>query len=396
MTETEKQTRKIGRLIIKVISGSTSFGLNTPKSDVDIRGVYVLPWKERLRNDIGEQVADPKNDEVYWEITKFLRELAKANPQAMEILYSPDKCIIEGKEYLEKIRKEMNFITSRCSKTFTEYAKGQIHRARSLNKKIANPQFAIKPKVLDFCYVVTPDATAIPVKEWLKTHSGDDYGADQKWYALSKINHVDMGYAIYGQPKSERDVPGLNEHEWRWAYGIVKNEETSGDIHLQTIPKGKKMIAVMVYNRNAYSKACKEHAQYTVWENVRNPERYESTIAHGQGYDAKNMMHCIRLLFTARDIARLGTVVVNRHDERDFLLNIKNGGWKYDDAVAYADNLVNEVIELFSHSGITNHEYTDREIDDYAISFVEYVERRESNPFRRLVRLLRRLVRKDA
>jgi len=31
----------------------------------------------------------------------------------------------------------------------------------------------------------------------------------------------------------------------------------------------------------------------------RNPARYASTQAHGQGYDAKNLMHTIRLLETA-------------------------------------------------------------------------------------------------
>ena len=54
MTETEQKVRKIGTLIIKVISGSTSFGLNTPTSDIDIRGVYILPWEDRLRQDIGD------------------------------------------------------------------------------------------------------------------------------------------------------------------------------------------------------------------------------------------------------------------------------------------------------------------------------------------------------
>lgn len=386
MTETEKKVREAGTLIIKIITGSTAFGLNTPKSDVDIRGVYVLPWKDRLRQDVGDQISDEKNDETYWEITKFFRELAKANPQALEMLYSADDCILEGKEYLLKIRNEMGFITRHCEKTFLEYAKGQIARARGLNKKIANPQFADPPKILDFCYVSMPNATAVPVKEWLKTHKDDEFGDDQKWYALAKIDHIDMGYAIFGQPKSERDVPELNEHEWRWAYGIVKNEEKSGDIQLLSIPKGKKMLAFMFFNRNAYSKACKEHAQYKKWEVERNPERYETTIAHGQGYDAKNMMHCIRLLYTARDIAIMHKVIVSRKAEREFLLNIKRGGWKYDDILEYAESQVSQVSKLFASSGLPDKEYTDREIDDYTIEFIDYVYEHEESIVKRIGR----------
>ena len=198
-TETEKKVRAAGTLVFKVISGSTSFGLNTPTSDIDIRGVYVLPWTDRIRQDVGDQIADATNDETYWEITKFFRELARANPQALEMLYSPDNCILEGKEYLEKIREEMDFVTRRCEKTFVEYAKGQINRARGMNKKVFNPQAANPPKILDFCYVPMPNGTAVPVKEWLKTHENDEYGSDQKWYSVAAIDHIDMGFAIYGQ-----------------------------------------------------------------------------------------------------------------------------------------------------------------------------------------------------
>lgn len=389
-SETEKKVRATGTLVFKVISGSTSFGLNTPTSDIDIRGVYILPWEDRIRQDAVDQIADGTNDETYWEISKFFYELSKANPQALEMLYSPDECILEGKEYLYKIRAEMNFVTRRCEKTFVEYAKGQIARARGLNKKVFNPQAAFAPKVLDFCYVAMPNGTAAPVKEWLKTHENDDYGSDQKWYSLAAIDHIDMGYAIYGQPKTERDVQGLAEHEWRWAYGIVRDENTSGDIQLNSIPKGKPVLAFMFYNKNAYSKACKEHAEFKEWEKKRNPERYETTLAHGQGYDAKNMMHCIRLLFTARDIAMTHRVVVSRKNERDFLLNIKQGGWSYDDALSYAEKLVSEVTTLFANSGLRTTDFTVREVDDYLIKFIHFVEQRESTFGRRIAKFFRR------
>lgn len=388
-SETEKKVRATGTLVFKVISGSTSFGLNTPTSDIDIRGVYILPWEDRIRQDAVDQIADGTNDETYWEISKFFYELSKANPQALEMLYSPDECILEGKEYLYKIRAEMNFVTRRCEKTFVEYAKGQIARARGLNKKVFNPQAAFAPKVLDFCYVAMPNGTAAPVKEWLKTHENDDYGSDQKWYSLAAIDHIDMGYAIYGQPKAERDVQGLTEHEWRWAYGIVRDENTSGDIQLNSIPKGKPVLAFMFYNKNAYSKACKEHAEFKEWEKKRNPERYETTLAHGQGYDAKNMMHCIRLLFTARDIAMTHRVVVSRKNERDFLLNIKQGGWSYDDALSYAEKLVSEVTTLFANSGLRTTDFTVREVDDYLIKFIHFVEQRESSFGRRIAKFFR-------
>ena len=109
MTETEKKVRETGTLVVKCVVGSQAFGLATPTSDIDIRGVYVLPYKEWLRREPALQIADEKNNEVYWEVTKFIKELAKFNAQALDLLYSPDHCIIEGKVFLEKLRGKIPF-----------------------------------------------------------------------------------------------------------------------------------------------------------------------------------------------------------------------------------------------------------------------------------------------
>jgi len=73
----------------RCIVGSTAYGLATETSDVDRRGFYLPPadleWSLagvplQLEND---------NEEVYWELEKFLRLALKANPNALECLYSP-------------------------------------------------------------------------------------------------------------------------------------------------------------------------------------------------------------------------------------------------------------------------------------------------------------------
>ena len=73
----------------RCVVGSRAYGLATETSDVDGRGSYLPPadieWSlagvpEQLEND---------NEEVYWEVEKFLRLALKANPNALECLYSP-------------------------------------------------------------------------------------------------------------------------------------------------------------------------------------------------------------------------------------------------------------------------------------------------------------------
>lgn len=387
MSDTERRVHEHGVLIAKVVAGSQSFGLDGPESDVDIHGVYIAGPMEWLRHDFSDQIADEQNNEVYWEITKFLRELNSANPQALEMLYAPDKCILEGKWFFKWLLERYNFLTKRCDKSFCEYARGQVNRATGLNKKVFKPKPEGTPKVLDYCYVFDMESGhAVPVKEWLvKYHSNDDYGPDQKWYSLAAIDHLDMGYALYGQPMDKRhSFSGEPEHEWRWAYGIVRDEDESMDIQLNSIPKGQPVLGMMFFNRNAFSKECKERAQYRDWVKKRNPERYNQTIQHGQGYDAKNMMHCVRLLQTAYGIAKDHTVPVYRGDtnlsneivmeankhpypnDREFLLGIKRGEWTFDEIIHYIDELGKVVSEEFAKSNLPENSYSPAEMDELA------------------------------
>lgn len=352
------ELKKTGWIIIECIVGSTSFGLNTEQSDVDVRGVYMLPMEERIKFNAEDQVADEMNNNVYWEVGKFIQLLNKANPSSLELLHSPDRCILKGKPWLEFFRKT-DFLTMQCQDTFVKYAQSQMQRAYGLNKKVFDPQPEEAPKVLDYCYVLgvssgCPSGGAKKLKEWLATQPY--YANDQKWYALAAIDHVDMLYSLYRQlnnnVKTSAEDRSQPEHLWRWAYGVVRDEQTSNDIQLQSIPKGISPVGFLFFNRNAYSRDCTKHTQYWDWVAKRNDVRYENTIKQGKGYDAKNMMHCIRLLMTAKDIAKRHELTVDRTADREYLFKIKNGEFTYDEIVRIGNELVDEVNRLFETSGL--------------------------------------------
>jgi len=82
--------------------------------------------------------------------------------------------------------------------------------------------------------------------------------------------------------------------------GIVSGNDAD-EVQLSPIPKGLEPIAVMNFNKDGYSTYCKEYKEFKEWEEKRNTERYESTLAHGKNYDAKNMMHTFRLLNMAEE-----------------------------------------------------------------------------------------------
>ena len=109
-------------------------------------------------------------------------------------------------------------------------------------------------------------------------------------------------------------------------------------------------MATLFFNKNAYSHDCSEHTKYWRWVRERNDSRYEETLKHGKGYDAKNTMHCIRLLMTAKELAETGKVRVDRSADREFLLGIKAGKYSYEEMMALSDKLVKETEEAFEKS----------------------------------------------
>lgn len=80
-------------IILEGVTGSTAYGLATQNSDIDIKGVYLLPTKEILSIGFDPQHTtkdhtDP--DWVYHEVGKFMKLVIAGNPTVTELLYLDD------------------------------------------------------------------------------------------------------------------------------------------------------------------------------------------------------------------------------------------------------------------------------------------------------------------
>ena len=137
-------------ILFEVISGSKSFGLNTPTSDTDIKGVFYLPKEQFYGLEYIPQISNATNDEVYYEIGRFVELLLKNNSNILEILASPEDCILYKHPLMERLKIE-NFLSKLCKDSFAGYAVTQIKKARGLNKKIVNPMAKEKPVGFLFC-----------------------------------------------------------------------------------------------------------------------------------------------------------------------------------------------------------------------------------------------------
>lgn len=321
-------------LLLRCISGSRAQQLHTPASDTDIKGIFVLPEKELFGLTYTPQLANETNDEVYFEIGRFIDLLSKNNPNIMELLSTPPASVLFRHPLMELIHPE-DFLSKLCKDTFAGYAASQIRKAKGLNKKINRPMQVERKTVLDFCYVIEGNGS-IPVQQWL-----DKKGLRQEECGLTNIPHFRDVYLLFHQSQLQHGER-LN--------GIISGENAN-DVQLSPIEKEKGSIATMSFNKDGYSIYCKEYSEYWEWVEKRNDERYNNTLAHGKNYDAKNMMHTFRLLCMAEEIALEKKVIVQRHD-RDFLLSIKRGEFEYDDLLKMVEEKLAGIDEVYKHADL--------------------------------------------
>ncbi|RZK41764.1 MAG: nucleotidyltransferase [Hymenobacter sp.] len=322
-------------ILFEAISGSRAYGTNLPHSDTDLKGVFLLPEKDFFGLTYAPQVANKTNDEVFYELRRFVELLLKNNPTALELLGTPADCVLYKHLLFDQFQPQA-FLSKLCRQSFAEYAVAQIRKAKGLNKKINHPEPPGRKAVLDFCYV-TVGAGAQPAEVWLRRQ-----GLTAAQCGLANVPHLTDLYALFVDRTPAQSL-GYR--------GLVRNPDTSQDVQLSAVPKGEEPVAYLSFNRNGYSTYCRVFREYWEWVVKRNAERYANTVQHGKNYDAKNMLHVFRLLQMAEEIALTGKIQVRRPN-REFLLQIRRGEFEYAELVAEAKQLVARVDVAFVGSAL--------------------------------------------
>ncbi|XOV66322.1 MAG: DNA polymerase beta superfamily protein [Fluviicola sp.] len=327
---TLEELQNSGYILFESTNGSRAYGLHTPASDWDIRGVFVLPKDQYYGLNYVSQISNESNDIVYYELQKFVELCLGNNPNILELLNVPKDCIRYKHSLFDKFTMDM-FLSKKCEKSFTNYAYAQIKKSRGLEKKIVNPVDKERKSILDFCHVYD-EAKTHELKEFLQQKR-----IKQENCGLRKLPHLRNCYALH--------------HSVSIPYKGIMKKENSNEIAVSKVPKGEETLALLHFNKDGYSTYCKKYREYWDWVEKRNEDRYNTTLSHGKNYDSKNMMHTFRLLHMAREIAKEGRVNVRRED-REFLLSIKNGEYEYEDLVAQAESQKLALVELFEASDL--------------------------------------------
>ncbi|MEK4006460.1 nucleotidyltransferase domain-containing protein [Paenibacillus sp. FSL H3-0333] len=123
------------RLILKMYSGSISYGTNTPESDEDYRGICVPPTNYLLGLEQFEQKERKEPDEVIYSLKKFIKLALENNPNIIDALFVNEKHIIFINDYgKELINIRDQFLSKRVYKTYGGYAVAQLKKLTSVDK----------------------------------------------------------------------------------------------------------------------------------------------------------------------------------------------------------------------------------------------------------------------
>ena len=289
---THEYLEKNGLILFETIIGSQAYGTQTPTSDVDKKFVYILPEDCILGTGYIEQL-NVNKDYVGWEIRRFLELMASNNPTVLELLNSPEDCIITKHPMFDLILEQKDkFITKVCKNSFGGYAVQQIKKAKGLNKKQNWEKDKVTRKdVLDFVYVIKGEKS-IPWKKWNKDkESPDGKLYEEKFCGVVNVPNARDLYVVYfdydaNNCFNERIPEHMREaskawrkeegHSMGYGYkGLVKTGEganvaESNQLRLSSIPKGQTPICNIIYNKDSYSTHCKDYKAYEEWLENRN------------------------------------------------------------------------------------------------------------------------------
>ncbi len=281
------------RTILLVKHGSHAYGLNTPTSDLDVKGVCIKPadcyfgFLKRFEQAELMVSKGHEQDRVVYSLEKFASLAADCNPNIIEVLHVADEDVLKVDAFGERLRGMRDaFLSKKAKFAFSGYAHAQLKRIKTHRAWLLDPPKA-PPSRKDSGL---PEGTKVSASE-------------------------------------------LGSFESLMSKGVEME-----------MPKD---VMTLFVRERAYQSALAHWKQFESWKATRNPARAALEAAHG--YDTKHGMHLIRLMRMCRELLTTGKVIVKRPD-REELLAVRNGERSYDALLEEAERIEAECDVLYQTS----------------------------------------------
>ncbi|WP_170113033.1 DNA polymerase beta superfamily protein [Ahniella affigens] len=328
LTLSDLRTSARDQVLFECVAGSRAYGTATADSDTDLRGVFIQPADAFV--DLSppqDLVADERHNEVYFSLRRLLELLGQANPNVLELLYMPDDCVrMLHPVYRSLLAVRSAFITRQCIDTHVGYAFSQVKKAKGQHKWINQPQAEAPPRPESYCQVLlkerwwptdgSPPARPVPLSNSAlnlrECHAAGLEGAAD-WYRLYHIGP---------------DATGVFQGEQVQTASISLAQERT------------QFVGLLQFNQRAFEQAKNDHKHYWIWRAERNEARWRQQERGELDFDAKNMMHTLRLLMSARAMINEGQPRVRfAGAELEELRAVRAGQLRYAEIMQRAESL---------------------------------------------------------
>lgn len=325
--------------IFLTVAGSQAHGTARESSDLDLRGVCVAPLPIRLSlfsafeqhegpppEGLARLVSRERAEAecVIFDVAKFVRLCANANPNALEILFAdPRDWLLDTPAWRRLYDQRHAFLSKKVQQTFLGYALAQLQRIEIHRAWLLHPP-AQKPCREDF---------GLPADGG--TLSRDDQNRIEQSIA-EKLRRY--GIDDIEMPRPARIA--LAERLAALTRDLLSASEADLEARMRAVAtRGLRLPPEVVSALNAerrYRAAMKRWDSYQTWQAQRNPARAELERAHG--YDTKHAMHLIRLMRMGLEALEQGDLFVRRRDA-DELAAIRDGAMPFEQLLASAGEL---------------------------------------------------------
>lgn len=287
-------------IILLTLGGSLAYGTNLETkdyvSDIDLRGIRLNSMSEVLTMNCDDKPFEEKDlDVVIYPLKQMITLLSKCNPNTIELLGTKKEHLLFLSKEGKILRDNSNlFLSQQAGLSFSGYATAQLRR---LENALASGEYPQGKKEEHILKAMQNKLTIL--QDRLCTENGNKFalyiadsmkeGFDKEVYMNVNLNNVPF-------------------RDFKEIYG-----------ELGQIVKGFDKL------------------------NHRNSKKDEVHLL-------KHAMHLIRLLKMGAEILRGEGINTYREKDRDFLLNIRNGKYSYEDIFEMTNEFEEDFLYAKKHS----------------------------------------------
>lgn len=353
--------------IFETIVGSRAYGINADDSDYDKSGVMIPGLEYFFGTMKVEQFQGYETDKTIYEIRKIIRLISDNNPNCLDLLFSPDKCIIKITPYWERIIENSHlFLSKKCRFTFSGYAISQLNRIKTHRGYLMGNVPVKYPERRDYGLKETSIFETAQLKSLINIESLFEYVSEENRDIF--IRQLDTVYADNIMPifkkyikedRKEVFIPYI-QNTLRSQLNTFTILGKCGYIKDEYLDQAEKELA--------YQNKLREWKNYEDWKKTRNKKRAE--LEKKYGHDTKHSCHLVRLLRMGAEILENGKVYVDRSNiDAEELKDIRNGLWSYEKIEEYANSMDQKLNKLYETSTLQKNPQINK-IEDLCLEIV--------------------------